>query len=104
MKKTLSLNDYLDSSRLADNKYKLLIEKIQSESSLDNKVDGLATLVFMLINNDISCLEAEVKSVKSLLKKLYKRILIFGIAIVILFLFFNPESLNLILQIIKFCF
>ena len=104
MMKKLNLNDYLNGAKLADNKYKELIEDIKEEEDTKDKLDGLATLVFMLINNDISCLEARQIRIERKIDKLSKKLVIGCCAILGAFIALNPESLSLILQILKLVF
>lgn len=99
--KKLNIDDYLNGTKLADTKYKELIENIKEEKNTEDKLDGVATLVFMLINNDISCLEARQIRIERKIDKLSKRFLIGSCIILGTFIALNPGSLETILKIIK---
>ena len=97
----LNLEDYVNGAKLAGNKYKDLIEDIKKEKVTKEKLDGLVTLVFMLINNDISCLEARQIRIERKIDKMSKRLLIGAAVILGVIITLNPGSLDLILRIIK---
>ena len=97
----INLSDYLNGAKLAESKYKELINDIKAEKVTREKLDGVATLVFMLINNDISCLEARQVRIERKIDKLSKRFLIGGIIILGTLITLNPGSLDAILRIIK---
>ena len=99
--KKLNLDEYVNGAKLAGNKYKDLIENIKAEKVIKEKVDGLTTLVFMLINNDISCLEARQIRIERKIDRLSKRLLIGSCVILGTFIALNPGSLETILKIIK---
>jgi len=91
-------------SHLADRKYKELVDQIKTEKDTKEKLDGIATLLFMIINNDLVCSEKQRKEIKLSVEKLEKKVLIIGCILLGAFIALNPESLKLVIEIIRLVF
>jgi hypothetical protein len=83
-----------------EQKYKEIVEEIKEEEDVEKKVDGVAMLLFTIINNDLTC--SEVRQLK--MDKKLNKILVLLIAAIVLFVALNPGSLGLILNIVKIIF
>jgi len=81
-------------------KYKELIEQIKSARTIKEKVETLATMVFMMATNDLHCLEKRQLDLESRIKKLYKIL----IAIVVLLIISNPDIRDMASKLLMLLF